>query len=50
MVLILTAGNVNDTTVFAQLIAATPGDLRLDYQSHPAQRVTREWTTRRWQC
>lgn len=42
-------GDDSYETVFAQLIAATPGDLRLDYQSHPAQRVTREWTTRRWQ-
>lgn len=41
-------GNDSYETVFAQLIAATPGDLRVDYQSHPAQGLTDDWTTRRW--
>lgn len=41
-------GDDSYETVFAQFIAAAPGELRLDYQPHPAQRVTSDWTTRRW--
>lgn len=41
-------GDDSYETVFGQFIAATPGELRLDYQSHPAQRLTNQWTTRRW--
>lgn len=41
-------GDDSYETVFAQFIAATPGNLRLDYQSHPAKLTTAEWVTRRW--
>lgn len=41
-------GDDSYETVFAQFIAAKPGALRLDYQSHPAQRFNPDWTTRRW--
>ena len=41
-------GDDSYETVFAQFIAATPGMVRLDYQSHPAQHLTREWTTENW--
>jgi transport and Golgi organization protein 2 len=41
-------GDDSYETVFAQFIAAAPGQLRLDYQSHPASRLTTDWTTRSW--